>query len=49
VLVGAAAMSLAAAGLIAVLVFAEKVLPGGKRNARIAGVGLLAAALYVLV
>jgi predicted metal-binding membrane protein len=50
VLVGAAAMSLAGAALIAAVVFAEKVLPGGKRNARIAGVALLlAAALYLLV
>jgi predicted metal-binding membrane protein len=49
VLVGAAAMSVAAAGLIAAVVFAEKVLPAGEWTARLAGFGLVAAAVYVLV
>jgi predicted metal-binding membrane protein len=49
VLVGAAAMSLWAAALIAALVFAEKVLPVGEWTARAAGVALVAAAIVVLV
>jgi predicted metal-binding membrane protein len=49
VLVGAAAMSLWVAALIAVLVFAEKVLPAGQWTARTAGFALIAAAILVLV
>jgi predicted metal-binding membrane protein len=49
VLVGAAAMSVTAAALIAGLVFAEKVLPGGEWTARVAGIALFAAAVVVLV
>ena len=49
VLVGAAAMSLWAAALIAALVFAEKVLPMGEWTARLAGLALIAAAIFVLV
>jgi predicted metal-binding membrane protein len=49
VLVGAAAMSLTAAALIAALVFAEKVLPGGEWTARVAGFALFVAAVVVLV
>jgi predicted metal-binding membrane protein len=49
VLVGAAAMSLWAAAVIAALVFAERVLPLGEWTARAAGVALVAAAIVVLV
>jgi predicted metal-binding membrane protein len=49
VLVGAAAMSLTAAALIAALVFAEKVLPGGEWTARVAGFALFVAAIVVLI
>jgi predicted metal-binding membrane protein len=49
VLVGAAAMSLTAAALIAALVFAEKVLPAGEWTARVAGFALFVAAVVVLV
>ena len=49
VLVVAAAMSLAAAALIAAVVFAEKVLRVGAWTARAAGVALLAAAAVVLI
>ena len=48
-LVVAGAMSLPWVLAIALLVFAEKVLPGGKRTARIAGVILVVAALTVVV
>jgi predicted metal-binding membrane protein len=48
-LVVAGAMSLPWVLTIAVLVFAEKVLPGGERTARITGVILIAAALAVAV
>ncbi len=49
VLVAAAAMSVAIAGVIAAVVFAEKVLPGGEWTARAVGCALLAAAVLVLV
>jgi predicted metal-binding membrane protein len=49
VLVGAAAMSVTAAALIAALVFAEKVLPAGEWTARVAGFALFVAAIVVLV
>jgi predicted metal-binding membrane protein len=49
VLVGAAAMSITAAAFIAVIVFAEKVLPAGEWVARVAGFALLATAIHVLV
>ncbi|MEP6978902.1 MAG: DUF2182 domain-containing protein [Thermoleophilia bacterium] len=49
VLVGAAAMSLPVAAVIAVLVLAEKVLPAGEWTARAAGVALFAAAIIVLI
>jgi predicted metal-binding membrane protein len=49
VLVGAAAMSITVAAVIAAVVFAEKVLPAGAWTARAAGSALLAAALLVLV
>ncbi|HEV7594535.1 MAG TPA: DUF2182 domain-containing protein [Gemmatimonadaceae bacterium] len=48
-LVVAGAMSLPWVLVIALLVFAEKVLPGGKHTARIAGVALIAAALMVAI
>jgi len=48
-LVVAGAMSLPWVLAIAVLIFAEKVLPGGERTARITGVILIAAALAVVV
>jgi predicted metal-binding membrane protein len=48
-LVVAGAMSLPWVLAIAVLVFAEKVLPGGEHTARITGVILIAAALAVVV
>lgn len=49
VLVGAAAMDLTVAAVIAAVVFAEKVLPAGERTARLAGSALFAAAIVVLV
>ena len=49
VLVGAAAMSLTAAAVIATIVFAEKVLPAGEWTARVAGFALFVAAFVVLV
>ena len=49
VLVLAAAMSVAAAVMIASLVFAEKVLPAGEWIARAGGVALLALAAAVIV
>jgi len=49
VLVVAGAMSLPWVLAIALLVFAEKVLPGGERTARITGVILVAAALTVVL
>ena len=49
VLVGAAAMSVWAAAVIAALVFAEKVLPWGQWTARVAGLVLFGAAVVVLV
>ena len=49
VLVLAAAMNLAAAALIAAVVFAEKVLPAGEWTARAAGVALLAVAAVVAI
>lgn len=49
VLVGAAAMSVTAAALIAALVFAEKVLPAGEWTAHVAGFALFVAAVVVLV
>ena len=49
VLVGAAAMSLAAAAAVALLVFAEKVLPGGERVALLAGGALVATGIVVVV
>ncbi len=49
VVVGAAAMSVTWAAVIAGVVFAEKVLPGGEWTARLAGVALFVAAAVVLV
>ena len=49
VLILAAAMHVAAAALIAAVVFAEKVLPRGEWTARAAGAALFAAAAVVLV
>jgi predicted metal-binding membrane protein len=49
VVVGAAAMSVTWAAVIAGVVFAEKVLPGGEWTARVAGVALFVAAALVLV
>jgi predicted metal-binding membrane protein len=49
ILVVAGAMSLPWVLAIALVVFAEKVLPGGGRTARITGVALIAAALLVAV
>jgi len=49
VLVGAAAMDLTVAAVIAAVVFAEKVLPAGESTARVAGCVLLGAAIVVLV
>jgi predicted metal-binding membrane protein len=49
ILVVAGAMSLPWVLAIALLVFAEKVLPGGERTARITGVILIVAALAVAV
>lgn len=49
VLVAAGAMSLRWVLAIALVVFAEKVLPGGGRTARVVGVALIAAALAVAV
>lgn len=49
VLVGAAAMSLTAAAVIAGVVLAEKVLPGGEWTSRAVGLVLIAAAVLVLV
>jgi predicted metal-binding membrane protein len=48
-LVVAGAMSLPWVLAIALLVFAEKVLPGGERTARITGAILIAAGLAVVV
>jgi len=45
----AGAMSLPWVLAIALLVFAEKVLPGGERTARITGVILMVAALAVVI
>ena len=47
ILVGVGAMSLPWVVAIAAVVFAEKVLPGGRRTARVAGVALLALGLLV--
>jgi predicted metal-binding membrane protein len=49
VLVGAAAMSISVAAVIAAVVFAEKVLPAGEWTARAVGFALVAAAVFVLV
>jgi predicted metal-binding membrane protein len=49
VLVGAAAMSLTAAAVIAGVVLAEKVLPGGVWTSRAVGLVLLGAAILVVV
>lgn len=49
VLVGAAAMSVTAAAVIAALVFAEKTLPAPEWTARVVGCALIAAAIVVLV
>jgi predicted metal-binding membrane protein len=49
VVVGAAAMSITWAAVIAAVVFAEKVLPAGEWTARVAGFALFAAAAVVLV
>jgi predicted metal-binding membrane protein len=49
VLVGAAAMSVTAAAVIAAVVFAEKVLPSGEWTARVAGCAMFVAAVVVLV
>ena len=49
VLVAAAAMNLAAAALIAAVVFAEKALPRGEWTARAAGAALFAAAAVVVI
>jgi predicted metal-binding membrane protein len=49
ILIVAGAMSLPWVLAIALVVFAEKVLPGGGRTARITGVALIAAALMVAV
>ena len=49
VLVAAGAMSLPWVLVIAVLVFAEKVLPGGRWTARIAGVALIGLGIAVVL
>jgi predicted metal-binding membrane protein len=49
VLVGAAAMDLTVAALIAAVVFAEKVLPAGEWTVRLVGTALFGAAIVVLV